>query len=76
MPGGSPACRRQIVRNSKLEALSQILPLPAMTGRGIVALYDLFDRIEQFPVILKNANYLGTPPVTAYRSTAQSKGIS
>ena len=47
-----------------------------MTGRGIVVLYDLFDRIEQFPVILKNAKYLGTPPVTAYRSTAQSKGIS
>ena len=59
-----------------LEALSQILPLPTMTGRGIVVLYDLFDRIEQFPVILKNAKYLGTPPVTAYRSTAQSKGIS
>ena len=47
-----------------------------MTGRGIVVLYDLFDRIEQFPVILKNAKYFGTPPVTAYRSTAQSKGIS
>lgn len=59
MPGGSPACRRQIVRNSKLEALSQILPLPAMTGSGIVVHYDLFDPIEQFPGILKKRQVFG-----------------
>ena len=42
-----------------LEALSQILPLPTMTGRGIVVLYDLFDRIEQFPGILKKRQVFG-----------------
>ena len=30
-----------------------------MTGRGIVVLYDLFDRIEQFPVILKERQIFG-----------------
>ena len=30
-----------------------------MTGRGIVVLYDLFDRIEQFPVILKERLVFG-----------------
>ena len=42
-----------------LEALSQILPLPAMTGRGIVVHYALFDRIEQLPVILKELLVFG-----------------
>ena len=30
-----------------------------MTGRGIVVLYDLFDRIEQFPGILKKRQVFG-----------------
>lgn len=30
-----------------------------MTGRGIVVLYDFFDRIEQFPVILKERQIFG-----------------